>query len=220
MNKLRLTTQARPEGAPLQIVRVNAAGDALEFAPESAGSSTIEDEGTSLGTAGTLNFTGSGVTASVSGGVATVNVPGGAATVATAKVGRQVSTQPIPNATWTTVIWDTALWDTDSMVNLTASPTVVTIVTGGKYRLTAQVAIAANSSGYRQLAIRVNGTTHGYDLRPGVAGPVNSMYATVEVDLAAGDTIDVQVFQGSGGALTIGSSSSTDPRTFLSVTAI
>lgn len=37
----------------------------------------VNDEGTALGNALILNFTGAGVTASVSGGTATVNIPGG-----------------------------------------------------------------------------------------------------------------------------------------------
>lgn len=43
-----------------------------------AGTSTIQDEGTSQGTAATIfNFTGTGITATYSAGTATVNVPGG-----------------------------------------------------------------------------------------------------------------------------------------------
>ena len=43
------------------------------------GSSTIviQDEGSAQGSAGTINFTGTGVTATVAGGTATVNIPGG-----------------------------------------------------------------------------------------------------------------------------------------------
>lgn len=37
----------------------------------------VQDEGSSVGTVDTLNFTGTGVSASVSGNVATVNVSGG-----------------------------------------------------------------------------------------------------------------------------------------------
>ena len=43
----------------------------------SGGSLTVQSSGTSLGTATTLNFTGSGVTTSVTSGVATVTVAGG-----------------------------------------------------------------------------------------------------------------------------------------------
>jgi hypothetical protein len=38
---------------------------------------TIQDEGVSQGSAGTINFTGAGVTATVAAGTATVNIPGG-----------------------------------------------------------------------------------------------------------------------------------------------
>ncbi len=44
-----------------------------------SGSLAVQDEGVAQGSAGTVNFTGSGVSASVSGGVATVNIPGAAA---------------------------------------------------------------------------------------------------------------------------------------------
>ena len=39
----------------------------------------IQDEGSSVGTAGTINFIGAGVTASLSNGIATINVLGGTA---------------------------------------------------------------------------------------------------------------------------------------------
>jgi hypothetical protein len=51
---------------------------ALVWATASASNSVaVQDEGSAQGSAGTLNFTGAGVSASVSGGVGTINIPGG-----------------------------------------------------------------------------------------------------------------------------------------------
>lgn len=58
-----------------------------------SGALSVQDEGVAQGSAGTINFTGAGVTSSVSGGVATVNVPGGGGGAAhTAATLRGVST--------------------------------------------------------------------------------------------------------------------------------
>lgn len=59
----------------------------LNITPASTGSgsgyATIQDEGTPLTQRTTINFTGSGVTASDSGGITVVNIPGGSGTGAT-----------------------------------------------------------------------------------------------------------------------------------------
>lgn len=75
MNKPRLS-QIRPEGSPGQYPKVDATGDGWDY-DTPGGAPTIEDEGTALGPAGTLNFTGAGVTATETGGVATITIPGG-----------------------------------------------------------------------------------------------------------------------------------------------
>jgi len=53
-------------------------GQVLALVPQSSGYTQVQDEGVDLTQRDTLNFVGSGVTASDSGGVTTVTIPGGA----------------------------------------------------------------------------------------------------------------------------------------------
>jgi len=52
-------------------------GQVLALVPQSSGYTQVQDEGVDLTQRDTLNFVGSGVTASDSGGVTTVTIPGG-----------------------------------------------------------------------------------------------------------------------------------------------
>jgi hypothetical protein len=64
--------------------QVLSASYALSASHVIGGASTIniQDEGSGIGSAGTINFTGAGVTATFGGGTATVNIPGGGAATA------------------------------------------------------------------------------------------------------------------------------------------
>ena len=82
-NVLSGLTYPTSDGSAGQVLQTNGSGT-LSFATVSSGTSgvTVQEEGSSLSTAGTtLNFVGSGVTASGTGSTKTITVSGGALTI-------------------------------------------------------------------------------------------------------------------------------------------
>lgn len=143
--------------------------------------------------------------------------PGYPQSIFTAKVYLN-SVQNVPNGVFTAVSYDTVAWDPQGMVDLVAHPTRITAVHAGKYRLTAGVRFDPNPTGARQMAIRVNNaTTWATFSVPAVteALQISALTGTVDVALAIGDFVEMQVRQSSGGALSVGAAG--DPRTYLSV---
>ena len=114
--------------------------------------------------------------------------------------------QSISSATWTAITFDTELFDTDTFHDNSTNNTRFTIPTGlgGKYLLTAQIAIGSNTVGARGMQYRKNGaavsspmfisTLTGFDMYYG-----NSAVLTA----TAGDYFELFTWQNSGGALNV-----------------
>jgi len=94
-------------------------------------------------------------------------------------------------------------FDNDSMHSTVTNTSRITIQTAGRYLIFGSVVFDANTSGRRALAFRVNGTDV-YDV--GGAHPVQTansmaMSGVRALVLAAGDYVETQVVQSSGGNL-------------------
>lgn len=128
-----------------------------------------------------------------------------------AKVNR-AGTQSISNNTATTVIFNTENWDTDSAHNTSTGVFTVPTGKGGKYLITAVVEFAGNASGARSLDVLTNGTgSCNLDfLFSGTASTAGNMLnGSTVVSVSAGNTIELQVYQNTGGNLNIGVSGGT-----------
>lgn len=111
--------------------------------------------------------------------------------------------QTIANATLTQITFSTARWDTDG---LTAGGAQFTARRADLYRMTAQARFAANATGQRVVYIRLNGTTLiAIDGRQAitVAATPTDIALSTEYELVAGNTIQMLVYQDSGGALNV-----------------
>jgi hypothetical protein len=113
----------------------------------------------------------------------------------------------ISNATDTLLTFNTEILDTDGFHSTSTNTSRITIPAGkgGKYYVFAWGGYANNTSGYRQLEIIVNGRT-GTPSRVGnssMAG-INNITLTPNgaAVLSAGDYIEVNAYQNSGGSLT------------------
>lgn len=116
----------------------------------------------------------------------------------------------IPNATDTVLTFNGERYDTDpnGEIHSTASNTSrLTCRTAGKYLVAASVAFAANATGSRFLRLLVNGSiyiaivsSHGNS-----AALDTLLIAAAFYDLAAGDYVEADVHQTSGGALNVNS---------------
>lgn len=112
-------------------------------------------------------------------------------------------------ATYIPVAFDAESVDTDGMHDPVTLNTRLTIQTPGKYQVGGQVLFAFNATGRRIARLVVNNTGAGA-LGAGEAVPFPTPAGTVvlvepmELSLVAGDYIEMQAYQASGGALAYG----------------
>lgn len=120
----------------------------------------------------------------------------------------RTTTQSIADITSTAVSFTAAdSWDTDSFHSTVSNQSRLTVPSGlgGKYLIVATASWANNSTGWRDLRIRANGSSDLATERVGTGAansyPISTM-STVE-QLAAGTYIEVTAWQNSGAALDI-----------------
>jgi hypothetical protein len=110
----------------------------------------------------------------------------------------------VSNSTSTRVSFDSELFDTDTMHSTTVNAGRITITTAGSYLLVANLDWAPNATGSRQgyfivnNAVVIPGLAHAANQEPGYStyqSPAFGPYA-----LSAGDYVELEVRQNSGGA--------------------
>lgn len=118
-------------------------------------------------------------------------------------------TQTIADSTTTVVTFDTESFDTDGYHSTVSNTGRMTIPAnlGGKYQCNGSILWAGNALGDRRLRLRVNGTIV-LDIDNGTvnAGQFTQHLSEI-VNVAAGDFIELAVFQSSTGNLNIGTDS-------------
>lgn len=132
----------------------------------------------------------------ISGGRVNTDVSNGA------KIRRTGSAQSIPNATYQAISFDTEDYDGHNYADVGAQPTRLTVPTTGLYVINARLSFASNTTGFRGLYVRVNGTTY---LMGSNQAAVNGDRTIISVcgmqNLLAGEYVEVMAYQNSGGAL-------------------
>jgi hypothetical protein len=118
---------------------------------------------------------------------------------------RKTVSQSISNATYTAVTYaESEDYDTDGIHDLSTNPSRFTAKTPGIYSVIGNVSWASNSTGRRQLVIYKNGSGVGIsEQRSATNGAWDGQFITGEVQLAAGDYVEIWAWQDSGGALNI-----------------
>lgn len=181
-------------------------GHVATYTP-SGGALTIKNEGTTLGSgtdATTLDFIGSGVDATGSGATKTITING-----ATGFIGCRVyNSSAIATNPSAALTFDSERFDSDGFHSTSVNPSRITIPAGlgGKYTVSAAIEWAPNSTGYRQIGFRVNGTTYiGIDIWPAVTGggETRQVITSPPWDFVAGDYVEVIAAQTSGGSLNV-----------------
>jgi hypothetical protein len=112
--------------------------------------------------------------------------------------------QSIATATPTTIIFNGKGWDNDGMIDLVAHPTRITIVTPGIYSISANVGFDPSTVGQRGVRVLLNGAScpAGMDV-PAASNFGTYLSAGTIKELAAGDYLEVEVYQTTGGALNV-----------------
>lgn len=115
----------------------------------------------------------------------------------------QAAAAAIANNTPTILAWDSEDIDSDSLHDPAVNPSRVTITRPGRYLILAQVNYAQNATGRRSINLLRNGSTLNAqgDQFPNNATDTSHPQIIDIQDLAAGDYIEVQTTQTSGGAL-------------------
>ena len=183
------TTVFTNAGAAIQKSIVDAAGDLIY--------ATADDTPARLaiGTAGQVLQVNSGATAPEWATTSTTFVG--------AEVAEDTNPQSISNNTHTSVTFTAEFIDTDGFHSNITNTSRITIPSGkdGIYRVFGQVTYNADGTGNRRASIAKNGTRFRQTIN--VASATASSFATAEgiFSLVAGDYVEVQAFQNSGGAL-------------------
>jgi len=119
------------------------------------------------------------------------------------------TTQSIPDTTETSASLNSEDTDVGGLHSTVTNNSRITIGITGFYHLAARVFFAANASGARSMYLKKNGSTYPAQVSPGFAANNTFVLGEVsaDVELTAGDYIELRVLQSSGGALDIGSAS-------------
>lgn len=127
-----------------------------------------------------------------------------------ARVNRTTN-QTITNNVETAISFSNERWDTDGYWNV-AQPTRLTIPKTGRYTVGGAVRWASNATGYRQVLLRVNGTSYiGTKNDQAITAGVHYIQVTSTWEFSAGDYIELDVVQNSGGALDVQVQASDSP---------
>lgn len=98
--------------------------------------------------------------------------------------------------------FDTEAYDTDNMHSTSSNTSRLTAQTPGLYRFTGQYNFGSNATGTRQIALFKNGAAQGYVAGAGLSAQSALLEITKEIQMAAGDYVELQVTQNSGGTIT------------------
>lgn len=114
--------------------------------------------------------------------------------------------QSITTATVTTLAFDSERFDTDGMHSTAVNTSRITITAPGRYLIGVCVSWDVSAAGQRFMRFMLNGVTEIARVRspPVAGGALGSTYVLETVyDLAAGDFVEVQVQQDTGGNLNV-----------------
>jgi cell pole-organizing protein PopZ len=137
-------------------------------------------------------------------GTLTLDVTGGGA-LPSVRVYRATA-QAIATATETALLFDAERWDTDSMHSTASNTSRLTATTAGTYIISISVSFAGNTTGYRQVSVRLNGTDYiaSDNRRPNASAsdPVNVSISVVW-KMDAGDYVEAMVSHTAGVSLNV-----------------
>jgi len=128
-----------------------------------------------------------------------------------AAVFRNASTT-VSNNTATAIAFNSQRYDTAGMHSTTVNPERITIKSAGIYSIAAHIVFAANSTGRRQLQIKLNATTIiALSEHAQTVGQIDSYSTSTIYKLAVDDYLEVYAYHLAGGDLAVTSSTNYSP---------
>jgi len=118
----------------------------------------------------------------------------------------------VANSTQVALTFNSERWDTDTIHNNSTNTERLTATTAGKYIITGHVLWATNSTGVRQLSVRLNGSTFIGSQRIATLASADVIMSVATLyDLSATDYVELMAFQDSGGSLNVNVSAQVSP---------
>lgn len=118
------------------------------------------------------------------------------------------------NGTDKVLTFDSERFDTDTMHSAVTNPSRITFTTAGTYLIGANIEVAANTAGFRNLKLRLNGTTSIGELLVPPASASSRLSVSTLYAFAATDFVEVVVHQTSGVALDVLATAAFSPEFF------
>jgi hypothetical protein len=117
----------------------------------------------------------------------------------------RTSTQAIANATDVALGFEDVGWGDESLITAGSPYPGFTIIVGGIYLCQAQVKWPSNATGVRSMRWRLGGSTYLGGIISNAVADANHVSGSVSLllKLAAGNVLDVVVYQNSGSSLTL-----------------
>lgn len=119
---------------------------------------------------------------------------------------RPISNPALANATSTAIDLGNETFDTGGVHSTTTDPSRLTAPIDGYYTVSGEAVFSADPDGSRQVLLRKNDglgpIAGGLTLATGVSDPTAVPVTTI-VELDAGDYVELEAFQSSGGSLTV-----------------
>ena len=115
--------------------------------------------------------------------------------------------QSIANTTWTVLALNSEVFDTNTMHDNVTNNSRITCKKAGIYLVIGHAAFAANATGIRELAFKLNGAANYYCLTSVQAATAASEYTALTIatliEFAVNQYVEFQVYQSSTAALNI-----------------
>ena len=130
----------------------------------------------------------------------------------------------ITTATNTMVAWNAEEWDTDTMHSTSVNTTRLTATTAGRYHVQCRIVFDGHATATigRRVKLWKNGnagTLCDADIDPAPSSAYSRTFVSTTVQMAAGDYVEVEVYQDSGGDLSvIGAALGTSERSWFEMT--
>lgn len=136
----------------------------------------------------------------------------GGHTVPTVRAYNSAALSILDNGAFQALTLDSERWDTDAMHSTSSNTSRLTCVTPGVYDIVGHAEFASNATGARVLRVLLNGATPiAVQTNPALSGNVHRLSVAAQYRLAAGDYVELQAFQNSGGALNVNASANHSP---------
>lgn len=124
----------------------------------------------------------------------------------------------VANTTVTTLTFNSERYDDADYHSTSSNTSRLTIPQPGRYRVGGNIRWASNATGFRVVYLFLNASTYiAIESRAAVSGGPTDININTEWEFAAGDYVELQGYQSSGGSLNVTSASAYSPEFWIAL---